>query len=125
MRHMEPWLIGILVHGSALKGGYIAGSSDIDLHMYVEDAALNEDHQLPFEVCGAIHCDLAQIDFPPFRNIQEYALPSSVDSPALKFETGPIPGSYRMVAGELPIPEATVDHVRGRAARELGSMKVD
>lgn len=30
-RHTGPWLVGLLIHGSALKGGFIPGCSDIDL----------------------------------------------------------------------------------------------
>ena len=125
MRHTEPWFIGILAHGSALKGGHIPGSSDIDLHLYVDDSALDEDHQLPLEVCGAIHRDLTRIDISPFRDIQGFALPSSVDSPAHKWRTGPVPGSYSMIAGKLPTPEATADQVRSNAAADLAGLKVD
>ncbi|HTK07018.1 MAG TPA: hypothetical protein VL485_07615 [Ktedonobacteraceae bacterium] len=34
-RHLSPWLIGLLVHGSAYKGGFIPGCSDIDLKLYL------------------------------------------------------------------------------------------
>ena len=30
LQHLRPWLLGLLLHGSALKGGYIPGCSDID-----------------------------------------------------------------------------------------------
>ena len=39
LRHVRPWLIGLMIHGSALKGGFIPGCSDIDLRLYLEDAA--------------------------------------------------------------------------------------
>ncbi len=26
LRHTRPWLIGLVIHGSALKGGFIAGT---------------------------------------------------------------------------------------------------
>jgi hypothetical protein len=29
LRHTQPWLIGLLVEGSALKGGFIPECSDI------------------------------------------------------------------------------------------------
>ncbi len=31
LRHLGQWCIGVIVHGSALKGGYIPGCSDIHL----------------------------------------------------------------------------------------------
>jgi hypothetical protein len=31
MRRMAPWFVGLLAHGSAVKGGYIPGCSDVDL----------------------------------------------------------------------------------------------
>ncbi|MEO7003466.1 MAG: hypothetical protein ABI068_16690 [Ktedonobacterales bacterium] len=31
LRHTTPWFVGLVAHGSALKGGFIAGCSDVDL----------------------------------------------------------------------------------------------
>ncbi len=62
LRHVRPWLIGLMIHGSALKGGFIPACSDIDLHVYLDDAAFTAQGQLPLEVCLAIQQELAQID---------------------------------------------------------------
>ena len=39
MRHTRPWFIGLVAHGSAVKGGFIPGCSDVDLQLYLDDAA--------------------------------------------------------------------------------------
>lgn len=39
IEHTRPWFVGLIVHGSAVKGGFIPGCSDIDLHLYLDKAA--------------------------------------------------------------------------------------
>jgi len=39
VKHTTPWLVGLIVHGSAVKGGYIPGCSDIDFQLYLDEAA--------------------------------------------------------------------------------------
>ena len=31
--HTRPWLVGLLLHGSAVNGGFILGCSDVDPHV--------------------------------------------------------------------------------------------
>ena len=31
--HTRPWLVGLLLHGSAVNGGFILGCSDVDFHI--------------------------------------------------------------------------------------------
>lgn len=38
LRHAEPWFVGLLAHGSALKGGFIPDCSDIDFQLYLDPA---------------------------------------------------------------------------------------
>ena len=115
-RHTAPWLIGLLVHGSAYKGGFIAGCSDIDLKLYLRDEAFEgPTSRLPFEVGAAIQRELSRIDPAPFQYIQCYA-----ERPRLvEGQLGPIPNAYRMVLGRLPVAEATADQVRTSARRAL------
>lgn len=116
LRHTRPWFVGLLAHGSALKGGYIPGCSDLDLQLHLEPAAFSEDGALPFERCAAIQRELARIDPYPFAYIQCYAHPCALPAG----QVGPIPGAYALLAGRLPIPEATADElmVAARSALE-------
>ncbi|HLJ36417.1 MAG TPA: hypothetical protein VKU38_22350 [Ktedonobacteraceae bacterium] len=41
LRHLGQWCIGVLIHGSGLKGGYIPGCSDVDFQVYLEPAAFD------------------------------------------------------------------------------------
>ena len=103
VRHVQPWLVGISVHGSAYKGGFIPGCSDVDMQLYLEPSAFTDDGQLPLERCIAIHRDLARIDPAPFGYIQVRAL-SRIPSPD---HVGPLPGAYMVVTGSMPLPGAT------------------
>ncbi len=113
LRHTEPWFVGLLSHGSALKGGYIPGSSDIDFQLYLDPAAFTDEGTLPFELSAAIHRDLARIDPRPFSYVQCYAHPCALPDG----QVGPIPGAYALLAGRLPVPEATSADLRASACR--------
>lgn len=118
LRHTEPWFVGLVAHGSALKGGYIPGCSDVDFQLYLEPAAFAEEGGLPFELSAAIHRDLAQIDTHPFSYIQCYAHPCALPAD----QVGPIPGAYALLAGRLPVPEATAADLLQSARRALSQL---
>jgi len=120
LQHLSQWCIGVLVHGSALKGGYISGGSDVDLQLYLEPSAFNSNGDLALELCIAIQRDLSKIDPTPFQYIQGYALPPY---PRKGFSR-PIPGAYHMVAGRLPVPEATEDELQIAARHALDTLDV-
>src|SRR2546430_16366579 len=42
LHHLGQWCMGVLVHGSALKGDYIPGCSDIDFQLSLEPAAFTQ-----------------------------------------------------------------------------------
>jgi hypothetical protein len=65
--HARPWFVGLVLHGSALKGGFIPQCSDIDLQLYLDEAAFTPEGQLPLDLCLSIHQELAQIDPSPFH----------------------------------------------------------
>jgi len=115
LKHTEPWFLGLLAHGSALKGGIIPGCSDVDLQLYLQTAAFTPQGHLPLELAFAIHRDITKIDPAPFRYIQCYPLSSELPEGFV----GPIPGAYHIVAGELPVPEATAEQVRAAARKAL------
>ena len=117
LRHLAPWFIGLIAHGSAVKGGVIAGCSDLDLQLYLDDGAFTAPGELPLSLGLAIHAELAQIDPVPFSAIQCFAFP-----PRLRpGYVGPIPGAYAVVAGHLPVPEASDEELREAAARGLAA----
>lgn len=118
LRHTEPWFVGLLAHGSAFKGGYIPGSSDVDFQLYLEPSAFSEDSALPFELNAAIHRDLAAINPYPFSYIQCYAHPCALPAD----QVGPIPGAYTLLAGRLPVPEATGTDLLRSARRALSQL---
>jgi len=117
LRHTAPWFIGLLLHGSALKGSYLPGGSDVDLQLYLADAAFDPDGQLPFQVGTAIHRELSAIDMTPYSYIQCY--PLKISRQGREEWVGPIPGAFHMVAGRLPVPVATAEQLRARAHHRL------
>ena len=125
VRHTRPWFVGMLAHGSALKGGFIPGCSDIDIHIYLREAAFEADGQLPLKLCMAVHRDLSKISPAPFSYIQCYALPERLDAPGHRWPLGPMPGAYHMLAGELLVPEAAPEQVLARARDVLADLKPD
>ncbi len=125
IEHTHPWFVGLLVHGSALKGGAIPGCSDIDLQLYLKQDAFTPEWRLPLELAMAIHRDLARSDPAPFQYIQCYALPERPGLLGRRLSIGPVPGTYHVVAGRRPVPEATADEVRRRAHETLGQLAAD
>ena len=59
LAHTRPWFIGLVCFGSAARGGVIPGASDLDFHLYLDDAAFSEEGNLPLDLCMAIQRDLA------------------------------------------------------------------
>ena len=114
-RHMEPWFIGLLIHGSALKGDFIPKSSDVDFLLYLKDSAFTLQGHLLLQVGFAIHREIAEIDLGPFRYIQ--CLTRSKERS--KAIINPIPGAYHVVAGSLPVLEATIAQLRASAEKAL------
>jgi hypothetical protein len=115
LKHTAPWFIGLLAHGSAVKGGVIPGCSDLDFQLYLDDPAFSWHGQLPLELAFAIRRDLAGIDLGPFRYIQCY---TRRPEPEEGF-VGPVPGAYHLIAGRLPVPEATATQLRESARQAL------
>lgn len=117
-KYTAPWFIGLIVHGSAVKGGIIPGCSDIDFQLFLEKSAFSAQGHLPLVLGFSIRRDLEKISLPPFRYVQCYA-PSSELQDGL---TGPIPGTYHLIAGRLPIPEATAQQLYELAKKALAEL---
>ena len=117
-RHSGRDFIGLLLHGSALKGGFIPGCSDVDFQLYLDQAAFADAGQLPLKQCLAIQRDLARIDPTPFRYIQCAALSSELPPAFLP----PVAGTYLLLAGRLPVAEATEEQIAQAAHHALQTL---
>jgi hypothetical protein len=111
LRHTQPWFVGLVVHGSALKGGFIPNCSDIDFQLYLDD-------MLSLETCLSIQKEISQIDPDPFRYIQCYSF--SVVLP--EEHAGPVPGAYHILAGRLPVAEATRSQLQESARKRIAAL---
>jgi len=118
LKYLGQWCIGVVAHGSAFKGGYIPGCSDIDLQFYLDASAFTTKGHLPLDVCFALHRDLAEIELFPFQYVQGYALPPI----ARKGYVGLISGAYHMIWGTLPIAEATEEELEASARKALQNL---
>lgn len=117
-KHTAPWFVGLIVHGSAVKGGIIPGCSDIDFQLFLEKSAFSVNGHLPLALGFSIRRDLEEISLPPFRYVQCYARTNELQDGLM----GPIPGTYHLVAGRLPIPEATAQQLHESAQEALAEL---
>jgi hypothetical protein len=117
-RHFGRRLVGLVAKGSAVNGDYIAGCSDIDLHLYLDDAAFDARGIVPFAVQVAVHRELQKIETWPFAYVQGIALRCEPPPGWV----GPIPGMYHVVAGRNPTPEATPEDLRASAKAALDAL---
>ncbi len=113
--------VGLVVFGSAVKGGCIPGSSDIDFLLYVDDGILSERGTLPLDLGVQIHLDLTRIDLGQFAYIQTHVISQGHPKPFV----GPVPGAYQLVAGRLPVSEATSEELYRNAVRCLDELDPD
>lgn len=118
LRHTEPWFVGLLVHGSAIKGGFIPHLSDVDFRLYLREDAFDTRNQIPLEAALAIHRDIAAIDLGIVSYIQCFPLHRGLRPEWV----GPIPGAFHVVAGELPIAPATGEELLASAHARLTSL---
>lgn len=100
-KHTQPWFVGLVCFGSAVKGGLIPGASDLDFHLDLEEAAFTTSDVLRLDIALAIQADLAQINPAPFRYID---------------------GTYHLMAGRLRGAEATAAEVQAQARWSLARL---
>jgi hypothetical protein len=122
-RHTESWFVGLLVHGSALKGGFIPGCSDIDMQLFLHNGIFDETGNISLDVAAAIQSDLAKIDPAPFQYIQCYPIPERVHAGRPKADYILIPGTYHVLAGSIPMPEASGERVRAKALNYMEKLQ--
>lgn len=119
IEHTGDNFIGLIVHGSALKGGIIPGSSDIDLQLFLRDSAFDKNGMLPLEMYLKIHKDLANINTFPFSYIQCDAMGTILPEGYV----GPVSNAYHLVAGTLPVAEATNEQLKKLAEQSLSGLE--
>lgn len=119
-RHLGADLVTLVAHGSAVKGGFIAGCSDIDLRAYVTAERLTVAGGLPLEAALRLYHDLARIETQPFRYLQLY-LGAAGQTPGAG-ATGLIPGAYALICGASCVPLATAGQLRRGARATLGRL---
>ncbi len=115
--HTQQWFIGLVVHGSAVKGGFIEGWSDIDFQLYLEDAAIIENGQLPLKLCLSIHKELSKINPYPYQYIQTRVL-----TPSNARYGGLVTNTYELVKGRLLLHELTNEQLYERAQNYLNEL---
>lgn len=119
-KHLHPSLLSVVAHGSAVKGGYVAGGSDLDLALFVAPGVLDRHGALPLERAIALHRDLARIDPWPFRYLQAKAFARG-EAPGPGF----IPGAYCVVAGDPDVPVATAGALVADAHHRLAALDAE
>jgi hypothetical protein len=97
-KHLGPDLITLVAYGSAVKGGAIEGSSDVDVAAFVTPGLLTNGGELPLELAMNLHRDLATIDPFPFRYLQGHVYPRGA-----RVGAGFVPGAYQVVLGSPDI----------------------
>ncbi|TCT25449.1 hypothetical protein EDD68_1031, partial [Melghiribacillus thermohalophilus] len=123
-KHLEKDLIGIILQGSAYKGGTIRNCSDIDFQVFVNNRALDNNGYLHYQICKEIQKEkeLSRINISPFRNIQtdvfsKETFPSDYSKP--------IEGTYKIIYGKVPIREASQEEIFNSAVNTLKSIDLN
>ena len=118
IKYTQPWFIGLLIHGSALKGDYIPGCSDIDFVLFLDDRDFSIPTGLPIETLISIHQELSLINPHPFRFIQCYTF-----SKVVPFGyTGTINKAYHIISGEVPEIEITPIEIYTAAKKRIDTL---
>ncbi len=110
---------GIILHGSAVKGGIIPGYSDMDFMVFLTPDAFDERGKLPDEAAFAMQERIGPM---PWREAG-FGYPQAYfyDYRTLpEWWTGPVPGAYRELFGALPAEAlATEEKLRAGVRRLL------
>lgn len=118
IEHLGISLVTLVAHGSAVKGGIIWGSSDVDAVAFVRSERLTGRGGLPLNSALDLHRDLARIDPAPFRYLQAYVSPAQ---PAGTMHgPGFIPGTFQIVTGAPDVPIATGQELLAAARKAFG-----
>jgi len=115
----EEHVEGIVLHGSAHKGGGIAGYSDIDFMVFLAPDCFDEQGDIPDDLVFAVQERIGPL---PWREAG-YLYPQAYFYDANRLPdwwVGPVPGAYRILHGRLPPKAApTAERVRAASLRFL------
>ena len=114
IHHLGASLITLVAHGSAVKGGIIPGSSDVDTVAFVREDVLTQHGELPLGLAVDLHRDLARIDPAPYRYLQGHVQPAGTTH-GLTF----VPGTFHVITGAADLPVATGADLLAAAHRAL------
>ena len=110
---------GVVLHGSAVKGGGIPGFSDVDFMVFLSPDSFDEQGNVSDEAAFAIQERIGPL---PWREAG-YLYPQAYFYNARSLPewwTGPAPGAYRVLWGTLPSEaEPTAELLRAIEARYL------
>ncbi len=123
MQHTGHLFVGLAVHGSAFKGDFIPGCSDIDFQLYLRREAFDAEGNISLSLALAIHRDLARIDPAPFSSVQCLALAIPFVQAERPDVLPPLPGTYHVVAGVFPLPHPTREEAVRSAHAALGRLR--
>ncbi len=101
----EERVEGIVLHGSALKGGAIPGYSDIDFMVFLTPDCFDERGELPDESAFAMQERIGPL---PWREAG-FLYPQAYFYDARRLPawwSGPVPGAHRVLWGRLPLEAA-------------------
>jgi predicted nucleotidyltransferase len=113
------YLVAVIAKGSTVKGGFIPGLSDIDLHVYLKNEAFIYSDFLKLDLAFKLQAQMDKLvrryDFsgsPIQVNLLNESLPPDW--------SGPLPGTYILLYGEhYPEAEPTVEQMLAQDLREL------
>ena len=111
----------ILLKGSLFKGDFIPYFSDVDLHVFVQSAAMQGPMIPKLEYCLEFQARFGHLDPEEFgvSQFQVYFLDAN-DYP--RNWTPPLPGTYRVIWGAIDIPLPTEEFMYAQAHLYLRSL---
>ena len=108
-RFLKPDLTCLLLEGPAVSGGVIPGFSVLTFRAYLEAESL-ESGAPPFDLGIALQREMLRADIQPFASVCSFFEPATADA-----WRPPVPGSYLVLSGTLPGPDATAEILGERA----------
>lgn len=113
----------VLVHGSALKGGFFPHFSDFDAHIYLDHDLMEAPLTPRPETCVALQAQIGPLDPSAFAISQFQVFAVDADGLPSEWEA-PSPGTYEVLYGELPVWPMTERSPRDRAVRRLADARL-
>jgi hypothetical protein len=115
-------LTAMIVKGSAIKGDFIPDFSDFDLHVFASNSVMRGPLVPDATIAIPFQDRFSRIDVSRYRVSQIQVMMISAQNHPPDW-IPPLPGTFRLIHGELPdsLPEVTDDLLRMHAASGLRS----